>query len=1162
MSIASQVKVSASYTRSVNLERDSQSDSLDLGYIPTSRALRTLATITSRFSETDLPRAWSLVGPYGSGKSSFALFLSHLLADPSLKKTKVAQKVLKKTDPELEASLRAETKGTQGYVEVLISGTPERLSMRYLQGLQEAMTEYWQGRKGKKPSVIAEMANFSSLGEVSVSELVELTKSCQIALAKVGCPGMMIVFDEFGKFLEFESRALGVNDAFLLQALAEHAHAGHSTKILLLVLLHQSIEQYARGVGESLKNEWAKIQGRFEEVPFLESAEQTLRVVDAAVSQKPFSKDAEKIINSAIAKSVDILAAEGILPSSLKKAESLSLFRGLYPLHPLSAMILPQLCQLISQNERTLFSYLGSREQSGFKDMLDRLEQPGEFITPDHIFDYFLSNQPSVNGDYLTQRRWAESVSVIERVNDVSKVEMAVLKTVGLINLLGNRGSMRASANTIEASFGSKGKTALSKLTKLSALVHRRFNNEYRVWQGSDFDLEGELQAQINQQGPFSLAEKVSENQSLPPLVARKYSIENGALRYFTLTFVDALTYTKAAPAKIPQIFIFLSSGQDDQNLFKSSARQHLSKIGLVAHHDGGQSLKGLVSERLALEAIGRSAKQLSEDPVAKKEFETRLSSISQAEIRHIDQLITNPQNSDWTFNGNSIQIKNRREFQIRLSEVLQTIFPKAPVVHNELINRDKPSSQAAAARNKLLNLLLTDVEKADLGIDKFPPEKAIYRSVLRETQIHRQVDGKWALCKPPKGSSLLPAWERVEEFLASTDSAARPFTDINAELISPPYGIKAGLLPVLWLSVYLVNEHELALYEERKYIPGFNQELLERFVKRPDQFSVQRFKIDGLNASIFNQYCKVVSGGAEPKTILDIAKPLANFMGKLPEYTLKTKHNLSDKAIAVRTAFNLSKSPERLIFEGLPKALGYQKLVNDEKSIEGFAEDLTDVLRELNQAHQTLVTGMRARFAETLGLDSKVTLEKLREQSRGRCAGLENYTLDAKGVRGLLVRINRDDTDDDQWFENILMFLGSKPSQKWTDTDKDEADYKLAQLSRRLTELFKLAAEERRFAEHADGDFDVYLLKSLRKGSDFIDEVVTVDKAKEEHAKSIRESLEAVLPKSNDRALQELQLVALAQVVDEFLVNKRESEKGQKDQDAPTNNNQKGKLG
>ena len=109
-----------------------------------------------------------------------------LLADPSLKKTKWRKRYLKR--PILTRGiLRAETKGTQGYVEVLISGTPERLSMRYLRGLQEAMTEYWQGRKGKKPSVLSEMA-FSALGEVSVSELVELTKSCQIASSQGRLP--------------------------------------------------------------------------------------------------------------------------------------------------------------------------------------------------------------------------------------------------------------------------------------------------------------------------------------------------------------------------------------------------------------------------------------------------------------------------------------------------------------------------------------------------------------------------------------------------------------------------------------------------------------------------------------------------------------------------------------------------------------------------------------------------------------------------------------------------------------------------------------------------------------------------------------------------------------------------------------------------------------
>ena len=120
-------------------------------------------------------------------------------------------------------------------------------------------------------------------------------------------------------------------------------------------------------------------------------------------------------------------------------------------------------------------------------------------------------------------------------------------------------------------------------------------------------------------------------------------------------------------------------------------------------------------------------------------------------------------------------------------------------------------------------------------------------------------------------------------------------------------------------------------------------------------------------------------------------------------------------------------------------------------------------------------------------------------------------------------------------------MFLGSKPSSKWTDSDYDEASFKLTQIGRRLTDLFKLAAEERRFAESIDGDFDVYLLKSLKKGDDFIDEIVTVDKVRNEHAKSLKNSLQSILRKSGD---QELQLIALAQIIDEFLKSKREQER------------------
>ena len=1136
MSLADFVRVRTAYTRSINLERDSRGRGNESTYIPTTRALRTLATISDRFTDENQPRSWSLVGPYGSGKSSFALFLSELLGSPDSEQTRAALTQLKNDDGELVARFARETGASDGYVSVLVSGTPERLSLRYLDGLTAAVGEYWIGRRGKKPEIFKKMRELREQGSASISELLALTGECQEALAKTGCPGLLIVFDEFGKFLEFESHTPDANDVFLLQALAEHAHTAHRSRLLVLALLHQSIEQYAHGVGETLKNEWAKIQGRFEEIPFIETAEQSLRVVRAALVHEGFASEARGQIEKDVSAAATVLRNEGVLTDLLEAAESSELFAGLYPLHPVSAIILPYLCQLISQNERSLFGYLGSREPDGFQDMLKRLGSPGEFIRPDHLFDYFLANQQSIYGDYLTQRRWAESVSAVERVVDISAQQMAVLKAVALINLLGNRGRIRASGALLESVYGPSTKPDLEKLQKASVLIHRRFNNEYRVWQGSDFDLESRLREETSQLGPFSLAGELTRYKAVAPIVARKYSIEKGTLRYFSVQFVDALTWEKAGATGGPQIFLYLSAGRDDSQLYEARARKHLAQFGLVAASHAGQALKALVAERLALEAIERTAKELGDDPVARKELETRLDTVKQFEATHIAHTLDNPQKLEWWFGAKRIPIASRRQFQSKLSSVLEDIYPYSPEIHNELINRDKLSSQAAAARNRLLSLLLAHSDKEDLGINpkKFPPEKAIYRTTLCETKVHRKTKEGWKLCEPPAGSSLLHAWKRVEEFLATTEEGARPFTDINSELMNQPYGVKAGVLPILWVCVYLVYEYEIALYEDGRYIPGFTPEALERFVKRPDMFQVQRFRIQGLRRSIFEEYRKVVSGGAQPKSILEVAKPLAAFMQELPEYTLKTRTGLSRQALAVREAFNLAKSPNKLIFEGLPKALDYQNQGTDPDSrIEGFAGQLKQVLREFKNAHGKMKEALQQRLAETVGLNPKLPLADLRAQSRGRCHGLENQTVDVHGLRGLLLRINREGDADEQWFENILMFLANKPSSKWTDADRNEAEYKLAQFARRLADLYRLAAEERRIQLDGNQDFDVYLLKSLKTGGQFLDEIVTIDQEKQEHSEAITREIEAALGKSDNR---DLQLAALARVVDSFL--------------------------
>ena len=94
MRIEDKINVNTHYTRSVNLKRDVGSASIVGSYIPTSRALKTLELFSHALREDESPRAWSLIGPYGSGKSSFASFLANLLEKENSISHDVAKKVL------------------------------------------------------------------------------------------------------------------------------------------------------------------------------------------------------------------------------------------------------------------------------------------------------------------------------------------------------------------------------------------------------------------------------------------------------------------------------------------------------------------------------------------------------------------------------------------------------------------------------------------------------------------------------------------------------------------------------------------------------------------------------------------------------------------------------------------------------------------------------------------------------------------------------------------------------------------------------------------------------------------------------------------------------------------------------------------------------------
>lgn len=1150
MSLLGKVQIKTHYTRSVNLERDANSIEVIRSYIPTTRALKLFNRISNGFTNKQAPRAWSIVGPYGAGKSANQNFSSQLLSSPDEAATKEAYKVLKSVAPDLYKAFAKETRGTKGYLKVLITGSPQAMGKCILRGLLQASEQYWSMLKGKNPKIINLLSDACGSEVVAVTTIIDLVNQLQTALLKTGSKGIVLVIDELGKFLEYEARHYGANDIYLLQGLAERTCAAGDRKLFLFVLLHQSFEQYAKGLGESLKNEWSKVQGRFEEVPFLESAEQVLRVVSAAFEYNFSARETAKI-KKQTSDIVKILIKNEALPSALDAKSATDLLRNSYPLHPVSAILLPLLCQKVAQNERTLFSYLGSHEEYGLQDMLSRIKSVDSWVYPHHLYDYFITNQPAALGDYTTHRRWAEVVTALERLGDAPEEEVKLLKTIGILNIIGIKGGLKPSKAILKTCLqGSiNAPNVIKGLIDKSVITYRRFSGEYRVWQGSDFDLENAVQEELNNLGEFSLATLLNEQTTLMAVVARRYTIESGALRYFMPEFVDAQTFKKTRDqVDTPRIIFFLAFAQDDEKIFNEQVVKHYAALDLVGLCLNGMQLREATAEMLALRKVQITKQELNSDPVAKREFEDRLTAAEQSESALIQDLLENPEDTIWFNGGKQLTVTHKRRFQENLSSILEKIYSKAPTLHNELINRDRPSVQAVAARNKLLFAMLNHHDKVDLGIEKFPPEKAIYRSILRETGVHNT--DKMQFVVPPKDSTLFSVWQQIDKFLDSTEDEAKSFADLNNKLMAPPYGVKAGVLPIIYIAVYIVYQHELALYEERRYRPFFTEEMIGRFVKRPDEFTFQRFRIDGLKASIYQEYSKVVKLG-DQLTIVQLVRPLAKWIGGLELYTQKTKSvEISDKAKQVRDAFNIAKSPEDLLFEGIPEALGYkQELKKKQPNLEGFASALNESLQELKSAYPNMIKQQIKMLLQAFHMDKSGSLADLRRKS-SRYEGLEQYTVDVDGLKAFIKRLTKPDGDNGGWLENILMFLGQKPSAKWTDTDRGEADVKLSYFAERILDLETLRLHYDKRAMQADGDFDVIFLKSLKKGGERVDEVAIIEKSHYIAIQDVKEKLKQVLYEHKN---EELQLAVLAELVNEFLTDRVASSSSKRKSATPT---------
>jgi len=1143
------IRVNTNYTRSINIERDGEVHSAIRPYVITTRAKQILGRMANSLTSDEAPRSWALIGPYGAGKSAFGLFLSRLLGEPSSAGGKYASRTLKDADPKLSATYQKHLRGKRGFCCIALTGSPEPLANRLIRAMLLSAETFFGGQRGRKPKIIDDIRAATEQKDLSVSDVIDLVVRLQESVSRAEGRGVLIVIDELGKFLEYEARHRSATDIFLLQALAEHSVRGGAAPLFLVVLLHQAIELYAQSLGEQLKNEWKKVQGRFETVPFLESTEQTLRVIKAAIStdlpnktQVAIGKEASRISKA--------LAGLGALPSGLTPKEAQELFASCYPLHPVALLILPTLCQRVAQNERTLFSYLGSLEPFGFFDSISRLPYPAQdhvdWIGPDAIYEYFILNQPGLISDQATHRRWAEVTTALERLGDAAPAEIELLKTIGLLNIIGAQGGLKASEDVLALSFSADSSKAGSvkkftrRLVEQSIVMYRRFNHEYRVWQGSDFDLEIALRDQRAQLGQIDVADVLNELMPLSPIVARRHAIETGNLRYFSPVFVNTKNLARISKTDDPVVFVGLAESAEEVEALRSSF-SGLGKWHSPAVITGaGLAIRDAVTDILALRRVQQQSPELANDPIAQRELKDRQTTALQSEYELIGAIFDEPENCDWVIGGEVQQVTSKRELQISLSALLDTVYDQAPIIKNELINRERPSSTAIAGRKKLLVAMLEAQKAEDLGIDKFPAEKAMYRAVLSATGLHAFENGYWQFQAPRMSgndsSRLQPMWDSVIEHLEIQNGAPVTLGVIYKKLAQPPFGIKAGLLPILFLSMYQALRQELALSEKGQFVPFLTTEILEGIIKDPDAFALQRFSVDATHANVFAKYAEAINGeSSEDVNLIAILQPLAKTILGLPDYTKHTKR-ISEKAIALRELFFFSKEPLSLLFVDFPKALGFDgaQLRSDPAVLKKFGESFRVVLTELRSAYHALLFDFTELVRSANGIDSKLPLDEIRSAIRGRCVGLDEFTIDpqCKAFIGRLVDPYGDET---QWLVSLASFLARKPPEKWIDDDLMAAKHRLTEFADRVRDLRQLGLHYENANRTQSGDLEASLIRIVSTRGGEKQALVTLD---ERGRKAVHDHVVGIENALNGLPTNELKLAALAQVVKELLTS------------------------
>jgi hypothetical protein len=1076
------------FRRSTRLERDSTVDGLN-GYIPTPRGLELIVQLLDALASHDY-KAFSITGPYGSGKSSFAVFLTALFEPKSSEAHQAAMALLVSESSNTAKAIQTMRKrlgvSESGFLVIKVTAERAPLLRTVCEALVTSLDQV-DDLSGVQRRLQDELASDSVEEREVVNAIKEICRSRPVLLC----------LDEFGKALEwFAEHRAQEGDLYVLQQLIEQSENSRYKPLAIVTLQHVAFDEYAADAAALRQREWAKIQGRFRDFPFSDSSQTTGFLMARCLQRLQLAPpaDAELVWSKA---------------NTLQPVDRIGLrLETLAPLHPLTAILLPELCSKYGQHERSLFKFLTSTDEGSLRWLIQTGELVDGWIMPWHLYDYFLSSTGNSSALPSLAQRWIEIQTRIRDAVGLTSYELEILKTVGLFNLCSSSGSVRANRDLLSWVLEDRSPrayslgTALEQLSSSGFMTYREQADEFRIWRGSDFDLGEQVRLLMASYRKEPLDQLLSDTLELDPLIATRHSQQQCVVRLFQQCFASARSDLSGLTAEFNDpdgLLVWWVSDGDPAELSLPAWAPTVVIVKISRPAD----LRQLVSFVHAYQMLLKGRVIPEQDWVASREAQERLAvSLQKLQEQVLPLLEVHSASEVQVIHPAAVRIPftGHRSSAALLSAICDQVYSETPRIPNEMLSRRELTSQGAKARRVLIEALTNKTVEDHCGMTKgYGPERAMFDALVGLHGLQEKAKG---LTWPSKSSDLLPVYTCIDLFFREASQCKRQLSELWNQLKAPPFGLKDGPVPVLLAHYLLLHDDQVGLYEDGRFVPFLDSAVIERIAKNPETFHCSSFALEGFRGKYVRRLLDELEIGLPSNfTLLYAVKQLLREVRQWPSHARHTQ-SISSHAKALRNACLGAKEPDQFLFIDLPNAVGVDSL--SDLTLAHTVSAIADGIREVGGRFGALTTEMQ----ESIGKVMNVMGSSVRGDIAPRATRLKNKILDPKLRAFTLALADQDLDSESDWVQRVGLSLVGRAPSEWIDADLQRFQVALNEMGSAFRRL-----EALHFTQQGDGQAG---FKSVRVG------ITTSDGADHQQVISVPDEQESALQAFVDRMMDE----------------------------------------